>query len=178
MAYPHCNSFGIVTLPTPDTQYCSNMRMYELCCLSIVLQPQYLESTGFAAKGLLQAPEQGGSSSKLAVFEDDTTASSDENLLVMLSAKAAEGIEHVGNTVASLGRWMRSRIVGDQAAAARTTEAAAERASDSSNGVNKRVDSVLGAVMVICVAIVAVVVLRKPAALKEVFKRVRLVRRA
>lgn len=142
-----------------------------------MLQPQYLEATGFAAKGLLSAPEAASSCTTLQELASSSADSpADSNPLVRLSAKVAEGVEHVGNAVAHLGRWMRVRITGQQAADA--AKELSEGASSGSAAGARRVDSVLGAVMVVCVAVIAVVVLRRPAALKDILKRVRIVRRA
>lgn len=104
----------------------------------------------------------------------DSTAA-DSNPLVRLSAKVAEGVEHVGNAVADLGRWMRVKVTGAQATAA--AEDSHEDVKSASGAKARRVDSVLGAVAVICVAVIAVVVLRRPAALNNILKRVRIVRR-
>jgi hypothetical protein len=71
------------------------------------LQPGYLESSGFAARGLLSAPEAADSSS-CAMAEAEAEAEqisppAADNLMVMISGRVADGIENLGLAVARYG---------------------------------------------------------------------------
>lgn len=148
--------------------------------LLAVLQPQYLEATGFAAKGLLVAPEDEQCSDSDSPQQDSSAIKDGDvsNPLLQLSAKVAEGGEQLGNAVARLGRWMRTQITGDDAQATAEASSSSEGGRAPRTAPNKRVDSVLGAVMVVCVAVVAVVLMRRPSALKGLLKSLKRARAA
>jgi uncharacterized phage infection (PIP) family protein YhgE len=133
----------------------------------LLLQPEYLESAGFAARGLLTGADSATSAAANFTVDDDassaTGSSNDaaaaaapgvlEQLQAKLNegiAKIGEGVESVGNAVVKLGRWMRSQLTGE----------------DYDGGKGKRKGNtaagVVAAVTVAMVAIVAVVVLRMP----------------
>jgi hypothetical protein len=132
------------------------------------LQPEYLESAGFAARGLLTSPAADSASAAAAaaniITHDDGTAASAatapsvlEQLQAKLNegvAKLGEGVESVGNAVVKLGRWMRAQLTGEEFAA----DAEAEKGQAGRN----KAAGVLTAVTIVMVAIVAVVMMRRP----------------
>jgi hypothetical protein len=67
-----------------------------------------------------------------------------------------------------LGRWMRLRMLGSEQAAAGGDAGTTPSAQDP-----KHWDSFLGAAMVVCVAVVALVVLKRPSALRGLLRRCR-----
>jgi hypothetical protein len=165
---------------------CRALNVLLLCFL--LPQPQYLESAGFAARGLLTSAPPNADSAAAAVAnltaEDDassTTGSSSNGaaaaaapgVLEQLQAKVnegiakiGEGVESVGNAVVKLGRWMRSQLTGEEYVAD-DDEACRKR-----GGPGSKAAGVMGAVMVVMVAIVAVALLRRPGPAKHaLFKR-------
>lgn len=161
-----------------------------LACLFCVcwLQPEYLEAAGFAAKGLLTGPQGDGetgsaasSSGSNCIVVSESASSAPavlENPFAQLSANIGEGVEQLGYAVARVGRWLRTQLTGqdeaaEQAAAAQASESAAAGGPQqhAGRGANKAAARVMSAVMVICVAVVALVVLRRPSALRGLFRR-------
>jgi hypothetical protein len=158
--------------------------MLLLCFL--LLQPQYLESAGFAARGLLTSTPPNADSAAAAAavanltVDDDASSSNGaaaaaaapgvfEQLQAKVNegiAKIGEGVESVGNAVVKLGRWMRSQLTGEEYVAD-DDEACRKR-----GGPGSKAAGVMGAVMVVMVAIVAVALLRRPGPAKHaLFKR-------
>jgi hypothetical protein len=143
-----------------------------LCCFDL-LQPEYLESAGFAARGLLTspAPKAESAAANFTVADDaastagsssDGAAAAAPGVFEQLQAKVnegiakiGEGVESVGNAVVKLGRWMRSQLTGE----AYVDDGEASRKGDRPGS---KAAGVMGAVMVVMVAIVAVVLLRRP----------------
>eukprot|EP00775_Hariotina_reticulata_P013629 gene13629-13755_t len=153
----------------------------EICCAALedpevfgilaskVDLPEYLQSTGFAARGLLAASEASDSSCVVTEAEAERPPPpAADNLMAALSGKVAEGIENIGLAVARLGRWMRVQLLGSEQAAAE-----GEAAAEPSAPLPKRLDAVLGAAMVVCVAVVALLVLKRPSALRGLLRRCR-----
>jgi hypothetical protein len=161
--------------------------MLLLCFL--LLQPQYLESAGFAARGLLTSTPPNADSAAAAAaaavanltVDDDASSSNGaaaaaaaapgvfEQLQAKVNegiTKIGEGVESVGNAVVKLGRWMRSQLTGEEYVAD-DDEACRKR-----GGPGSKAAGVMGAVMVVMVAIVAVALLRRPGPAKHaLFKR-------
>lgn len=124
--------------------------------------PAYLEGQGFAARGLLGAR---GTATGRNTEEEEPAGGDSINPLERVSAWAADRVEDIGLAVVRLGRWMRQQIAGQ----------ASESNAGSEGG---RFDRLVGggtiaAVMVACVAIISVVLLKRPAHLRRLMQQMR-----
>lgn len=144
---------------------------------AFLLQPGYLGSQGLAARGLLPstdphaALQDSASSAQVATVDTDADSSS---LLEDVSAWAADRVEGVGFAVVRLGRWMRSKLTGQQGekdttASSSSTGAkrSAEQMGDDGASMRRVGGGTLAAVMVAMVAIISVVLLKKPVTLRR-----------
>lgn len=152
--------------------------MTRLACVLVLclsLQPGYLGSQGLAARGLLTTTADAGGASPRALQltgqDNDSTAAHDNDssgsVLEGVSAWAADQVEGLGFAVVRLGRWMRSKLSGgEQEAKAEGGSAAAAGGSDPA--FMRRVGGgTLAAVMVAMVAIISIVLLKKPLTLRR-----------
>uniref|UniRef100_A0A383WDB2 Uncharacterized protein n=1 Tax=Tetradesmus obliquus TaxID=3088 RepID=A0A383WDB2_TETOB len=164
---------------------CCDPEVFEILASKTDL-PEYLESAGFAARGLLTgtAPNLTAAEEEDAASTNGSNSSSSSSnaaaagptVLEQLQAKLNEGVakigeqvESVGNAVVRLGRWMKAQLTGEEYVA----DAAASKGSGAAKN---KAAGVFAAVTVAMVAIVAVVVLRMPLharrnLLARVFKR-------
>eukprot|EP00879_Flechtneria_rotunda_P006884 GHRR01007229.1.p1 GENE.GHRR01007229.1~~GHRR01007229.1.p1 ORF type:complete len:197 (+),score=78.62 GHRR01007229.1:147-737(+) len=135
--------------------------------------PQYLESAGFSTRGLLECPEATAEDVQNSITGPFAAVGSSNNLLLQLSAKAAGGIEQLGHAVARLGSWMRLKLTGEEQANRQFTRSSngTSAGSQHSQRAQRVGDTFLGSVMIVCVAVVALLVLRKPVVLRGMFKR-------
>jgi len=152
-----------------------------MTCLASVLglcaslQPGYLGSQGLAARGLLPSTADAGVASPRTLHitgqdSDSTAAQGDDSsggMFEGVSAWAADQVEGLGFAVVRLGRWMRSKLSGgQQEGKAESGSAAAAGGSDPA--FMRRVGGgTLAAVMVAMVAIVCVVLFKKPLTLRR-----------
>lgn len=114
--------------------------------------------------------QEEGDASPYAADEDSSSVLDD------LSAWAADRVEGLGFAVVRLGRWMRGNLSGVQQDANSDSIASSSRGAGQAAGVDsafmRRVGGgTLAAVMVAMVAIVTVVLLKKPVMLRRMPKR-------
>jgi hypothetical protein len=138
------------------------------CCF---LQPNYLKMQGLAARGLLTNTDAADAGT-LQEAEQEVNIGQDSSSSVFddVSAWAADRVEDLGHAVVRLGRWMRGKLgAGEQqeAAKASSSSSSAGGATGGDAAYMRRVGGgALATVMVAMVAIIGVVLLRKPAAFK------------
>lgn len=140
------------------------------------LQPSYLKMQGLAARGLLTGAESTDTNT-LQEGEQEVSSEphSSSNVFDDVSAWAAERVEDLGHAVVRLGRWMRSKLGGgEQQQEAVKGTSSASGAADGDAAYMRRVGGgTLATVMVAMVAIIGVVLLRKPAAFKHLVRAMR-----
>jgi hypothetical protein len=139
---------------------------------------------------LLEGAERYGSA---MVGSDSERSTEGVNVLEFVSGWAADRVEELGQAVVRLGQWLRTQLAtaGGQQTPAQHTPAsgAAEAAAGASAGggkgasahaaAHKRLASgrTLTAVMAVCVAIVGVLLLRKPGHLQRLLRQMARARR-
>lgn len=92
-----------------------------------------------------------------------------QNLLAAAGQGIGQGIEAAGEQLSGLGRWIRAKIGGVLPAEAKDPDTGKPAGEGPFKG--RRLDTMMGAVVTVAVAIVAVCVLRRPAALGGLLRR-------
>jgi hypothetical protein len=123
---------------------------------------------GLAARGLLTNTDAADADTlQQAEQEVSTGQDSSSNVVDDVSAWAADRVEDLGHAVVRLGRWMRGKLgAGEQ----QQETAKASNSAERDAAYNRRVGGTLAAVMVAMVAIIGVVLLRKPAAFRGLIR--------
>jgi len=149
----------------------SDPEVFDILAAKIDL-PGYLGSQGLAARGLLPSSDSDGASSSAmqVAVQDRTSAQADNSsgtsLLDDVSAWAADQVEGLGFAVVRLGRWMRGKLSGQQQEEKARSGSGAEAGADPA--FMRRVGGgTLAAVMVAMVAIISIVLLKKPVTLRR-----------
>lgn len=143
------------------------------------MQPGYLGAQGLAARGLLPSTDPSDASSSCSALQgalqDSPSSDDSSSVLEDMSAWAADRVEGVGFAVVRLGRWMRGKLSGQQEEkqdAASSSKSAGEAGGDREH--MRRVGGgTLAAVMVAMVAIISVVLLKKPVKLSRLVQMMR-----